>query len=224
MSMSWPVERNRMSCWGAMCSTPRGSSSTVRMWSWRSVEVPRPIRGSGNYGSSSGLRAKGHGARHSGQNFCNVTDHGQELVPPFVRQVRVLGPEPRPREDFRHLFKCLFARDEPDPARIRKLQSRECWPRGVEGGLEIDDRIEDGLERLRRHHGACLALRSARTALTSSSSRVSTSSSVMPLCRKLSCRGPTTSASEGSGRSFLSDSTITAERSIFRCCRFSRSE
>src|SRR5208337_1273343 len=59
---------------------------------------------------------------------------------------------------------------------------------------------------------------------TSSSSRVSTSSSVMPLCRKLSCRGPTTSASEGSGRSFLSDSTITAERSIFRCCRFSRSE
>ena len=74
---------------------------------------------------------QGHGARHSGQNFCNVTDHGQELVPPFVRQVRILGPEPRPREDFRYLFKCLFARDEPDPARIRKLQSRECWPRGL---------------------------------------------------------------------------------------------
>src|SRR5208283_1017235 len=111
-----------------------------------------------------------------------------------------------------------------DAARIRKLQSRECWPRGNEGGLETDDRIEDGLERLRRHHGACFALRSARTALTSSSIRVSTSSSVMPLCRKLSCRGPTTSASEGSGSSFLSNSTMTAERSISRCCRFSRSE
>src|SRR5208337_1072811 len=66
----------------------------------------------------------------------------------------------------------------------------------------MDDRIKDGLERLRRHHGACLAPRSARTALTSSSIRVSTSFSVMPLCRKFSCRGPTTSASEGSGNSF----------------------